>query len=114
MSILDSHTHCCEISVDHGYNGTLLSEDPIVYPAGYNATVVTDEGGIQYLSPDPSGLDWKVPLRPHIGTLAVLPNNTANYLDAEAAGGANSIPPARFGGNVDDWRIGKGGTMYYK
>ena len=25
-----------------------------------------------------------------------------------------SIPPARFGGNIDDWRIGKGGTMYYK
>jgi acetamidase/formamidase len=23
-------------------------------------------------------------------------------------------PPGRFGGNIDDWRIGKGGTMYYK
>jgi acetamidase/formamidase len=91
-----------------------MAEDPIEYPAGYNATVVTDEGGIKYLNPDPSGLDWKVPLRPHIGTLAVLPNNTANYLDSEAAGGASSIPPSRFGGNVDDWRIGKGGTMYYK
>ena len=31
-----------------------------------------------------------------------------------ATGGASTIPPSRFGGNVDDWRIGKGGTMYYK
>lgn len=42
-----------------------------------------------------------------------MPNNTINYVDEEAAGGANSIPPSRFGGNVDDWRIGKGGTMFY-
>ena len=25
----------------------------------------------------------------------------------------DSIPPGYFGGNIDDWRIGKGGTMYY-
>jgi acetamidase/formamidase len=25
----------------------------------------------------------------------------------------NSIPPAYFGGNIDNWRIGKGATMYY-
>jgi acetamidase/formamidase len=43
-----------------------------------------------------------------------MPNNTANYIDDSAAGGANTIPPGRFGGNIDDWRIGKGGTMYYK
>ena len=65
------------------------------------------------MSPEFASLDWKVPLRPHLGTLAVLPNNTANYIDAEAPGGASTIPPARFGGNIDDWRIGKGGTMYY-
>jgi acetamidase/formamidase len=107
---------------------------------------VTDEGGIFYMSPDPAALKWKVPLRPHIGTLAVMPNNTENYIDEEASGGANTIPPARFGGNIgksnggggpnqlaidlgfhsliyllkicinfilDDWRIGKGGTMFY-
>ncbi|GAX10374.1 hypothetical protein FisN_3Lh589 [Fistulifera solaris] len=99
---------------NHGYNGTLLEEDPIVYPPGYDATFVTDEGGILYLSPEQAQLDWKVPLRPHIGTLAVMPNNTGNYLDEEAQGGASTIPPSRFGGNIDDWRIGKGGTMYYK
>ena len=99
---------------NHGYNGTLLEDDPIVYPVGYDATFVTDKGGILYLSPEQAALAWKVPLRPHIGTLAVMPNNTGNYLDEEAQGGANSIPPSRFGGNIDDWRIGKGGTMYFR
>lgn len=42
-----------------------------------------------------------------------MPNNTANYIDNDATGGASTIPPSRFGGNIDDWRIGKGGTMYY-
>lgn len=65
------------------------------------------------MSPDPAALDWKVPLRPHLGTLAVMPNNTINYIDEAAPGGASSIPPSQFGGNVDDWRIGKGGTMFY-
>lgn len=75
---------------------------------------VTDPEGIQYLSPEFASLMWKVPLRPHIGTLGVMPNNTGNYIDEDAPGGANTIPPSRFGGNVDDWRIGKGGTMYYR
>jgi len=98
---------------DHGYNGELLDDAPIAYPPGFDDTVVTDEGGIVYLSPDMAMLNWKAPLRPHLGTLAVMPNNTANYIDESAPGGANTIPPARFGGNIDDWRIGKGGTMYY-
>ena len=25
----------------------------------------------------------------------------------------NSIPPNYIGGNVDDWRVGKGATLYY-
>jgi acetamidase/formamidase len=25
----------------------------------------------------------------------------------------DSIPPSYFGGNIDNWRIGKGATMYY-
>lgn len=96
-----------------GYNGELLESDHIDYPPGFDDTFVIDEGGIVYLSPEQAALNWKVPLRPHLGTLAVMPNNTANYIDEDAPGGANTIPPARFGGNIDDWRIGKGGTMYY-
>lgn len=66
------------------------------------------------MSPEQAKLAWKVPLRPHLGTLAVMPNNTGNYLDEDAQGGASTIPPSRFGGNIDDWRIGKGGTMYFR
>jgi hypothetical protein len=42
-----------------------------------------------------------------------MPSNSVNYIDADAPGGANTIPPGRFGGNIDDWRIGKGGTMFF-
>jgi acetamidase/formamidase len=45
-----------------------------------------------------------VPLRPHFGVMGVAPR---------AAGKVNSIPPGDFGGNVDNWRIGPGATMYY-
>ena len=47
---------------------------------------------------------YRVPIRPHFGILGVAPS------EAEVA---RSGPPAYFGGNIDDWRIGKGGTMYY-
>jgi len=97
-----------------GYDGMKMEEEAIVYPAGFDDIAVIDEGGIIYMNPDPAALDFKVPLRPHLGTLGVMPSNTINYVDDAAPGGANSIPPSRFGGNVDDWRIGKGGTMYYK
>jgi acetamidase/formamidase len=46
----------------------------------------------------------RVPIRPHFGTMGVAPDE-ADFVD--------SIPPAYFGGNIDNWRIGKGGTMYY-
>lgn len=46
----------------------------------------------------------RVPIRPHFGTLGVAPRE-ADMVD--------SIPPSYFGGNIDDWRIGSGATMYY-
>ena len=45
-----------------------------------------------------------VPLRPHFGTMGVAP---------AAAERVSSVPPGDHGGNVDNWRIGAGGTMYY-
>lgn len=45
-----------------------------------------------------------VPLRPHFGTMGVAP--------AEAVR-VSSVPPGDHGGNVDNWRIGAGGRMYY-
>jgi acetamidase/formamidase len=46
----------------------------------------------------------RVPIRPHFGTMGVAPVE-ADFVD--------SIPPGYFGGNIDNWRIGKGGIMYY-
>jgi len=45
-----------------------------------------------------------VPLRPHLGVMGVAPGEAGRF---------NSVPPARFGGNVDNWRIGPGARMYY-
>jgi acetamidase/formamidase len=46
----------------------------------------------------------RIPIRPHFGVMTVAPKE-ADYVD--------SIPPGYFGGNIDNWRIGKGATMYY-
>src|SRR6266704_3084241 len=46
----------------------------------------------------------RIPIRPHFGVLGLAPSE-ADVVD--------SIPPGYFGGNMDNWRIGKGATMYY-
>ena len=46
----------------------------------------------------------RVPVRPHFGTMGVAP------AEAEMV---TSIPPNHTGGNIDNWRIGKGATVYY-
>jgi acetamidase/formamidase len=46
----------------------------------------------------------RVPIRPHFGVIGLAPNE-ADFVD--------SIPPSYTGGNIDNWRIGKGATMYY-
>ena len=46
----------------------------------------------------------RIPIRPHFGVMGVAPKE-ADVVD--------SIPPGYFGGNIDNWRIGKGATMYY-
>src|SRR3989441_6951135 len=46
----------------------------------------------------------RIPIRPHFGVLGLAPSE-ADIVD--------SIPPHWVGGNIDDWRIGKGATMYY-
>lgn len=46
----------------------------------------------------------RVPIRPHFGVIGLAPKE-ADMVD--------SIPPSYTGGNIDDWRIGKGATMYY-
>ncbi|MEC5398963.1 acetamidase/formamidase family protein [Uliginosibacterium sp. H1] len=46
----------------------------------------------------------RIPVRPHFGTMGVAP------AEAEFV---TSIPPNYTGGNIDNWRIGKGATLYY-
>ncbi len=46
----------------------------------------------------------RIPIRPHFGVMGLAPKE-ADYVD--------SIPPSYTGGNMDNWRVGKGATMYY-
>lgn len=46
----------------------------------------------------------RIPIRPHFGVIGLAPDEV-DIVD--------SIPPSYFGGNIDNWRIGKGATMYY-
>ena len=46
----------------------------------------------------------RVPVRPHLGTAGAAP---------DAPGRISTVPPGRHGGNIDNWRIGAGATMYY-
>lgn len=45
-----------------------------------------------------------IPARPHLGTAGVAPAVNAPV---------STIPPGLHGGNIDNWRIGAGATMYY-
>lgn len=45
----------------------------------------------------------RIPLRPHFGVIGVAPRE-ADLVD--------SVPPAYFGGNLDNWRLGKGAAVY--
>lgn len=53
---------------------------------------------------EPALAGIRVPIRPHLGTAGVAPNE---------AGRVSTIPPGLHGGNIDNWRIGAGSTMYY-
>ena len=46
----------------------------------------------------------RVPIRPHFGVMGTAPKE---------ADDVNSVPPSYTGGNIDNWRIGKGASVYY-
>ena len=46
----------------------------------------------------------RVPIRPHFGTIGLAPKE--GHL-------VNSIPPSYTGGNIDDWRAGKGASIFF-
>ena len=47
---------------------------------------------------------FRFTMRPHLGTAGVAP---------DVKGRVSTIPPGAHGGNIDNWRIGAGATMYY-
>lgn len=51
----------------------------------------------------PALVGVRVPARPHFGFMAVAPRE-AEIVD--------SVPPSYFGGNIDNWRAGKGTITY--
>lgn len=85
----------------------------------YNVTPQTDPAGVVHHKVDYPGVlvdhrtvvkrtagieGLRVPVRTHFGTMGVAPREE-DFV--------SSIPPSYTGGNIDDWRIGKGATMYY-
>jgi acetamidase/formamidase len=53
---------------------------------------------------EPALMGVRIPARPHLGTAGVA---------MDVAGRVSTIPPGAHGGNIDNWRIGAGSTMYY-
>lgn len=47
--------------------------------------------------------DVRIPIRPHFGVIAVAPKEP---------GLIDSVPPGYFGGNLDNWRVGKGARHF--
>ncbi|WNC95522.1 acetamidase/formamidase family protein (plasmid) [Paraburkholderia sp. FT54] len=46
-----------------------------------------------------------IPVRPHFGMVTLAPPET---------GFVDSVPPSHFGGNLDNWRVAKGATLYLR
>lgn len=96
------------------------SGEPMVRPVyNYRWTPQTDPSGIVHPTIDYPGVrvdhalvtkrenlmpGVKIPARLHFGTMGLAPS------EAEFV---STIPPNYTGGNIDDWRIGKGVRMYY-
>jgi acetamidase/formamidase len=47
--------------------------------------------------------DIEIPVRPHFGVVALAPAHS-DLVD--------SVPPANFGGNIDNWRLGPGASVF--
>jgi acetamidase/formamidase/AraC-like DNA-binding protein len=63
--------------------------------------VPVDKSGVEVRGASLSAV--RIPLRPHFGVIALAPRE---------AGAVDSVPPAYFGGNLDNWRLGKGSAVY--
>ncbi|GAQ80050.1 hypothetical protein KFL_000450065 [Klebsormidium nitens] len=89
-----------------------ISSEPVTYPDGFQSQL-SGANGITYTN---ASLAFRVPLRPHLGTIGVTPANASKFINGAPNGtiGASSQAPTKSGGNVDQWRTGPGSTMYYQ
>ena len=76
--------------------------DGIVHPGVDYPGVIVDHTTVEKRLGVLEGV--RVPARLHFGTMGVAPSE-ADY--------ASSIPPSYSGGNIDNWRMGKGARMYF-
>jgi acetamidase/formamidase len=90
-----------ELDADALLGRALFGYDWTVTPlADVPGTIVTPDLAAR----EPALPGVVVPLRPHFGTMGVAPAEPRRV---------SSVPPGDHGGNVDNWRIGAGGRMYY-
>jgi acetamidase/formamidase len=89
---LDAAAGVARAAFAYDWTATSLADAP-------GTIVVADDG-----AREPALAGVAVPMRPHFGTMGVAP---------AAPGRHSSVPPGDHGGNIDNWRIGAGGTMYY-
>jgi acetamidase/formamidase len=90
-----------ELDVDALLGRALFGYDWTVTPlADQPGTIVSPDAAAR----EPALAGVVVPLRPHFGTMGVAPAEPRRV---------SSVPPGDHGGNVDNWRIGAGGRMYY-
>ena len=87
---LDESSNQAEALFAYDYPGKYLIPGKITHPKDCNC--------------QPALPGFRVPVRPHLGTAGVAPN---------AKGRVSSIPPGLHGGNIDNWRIGAGSTVFY-
>lgn len=87
---LDTNSNQAEALFAYDYPGKYLTPGKITDPKTCNC--------------QPALEGFRIPMRPHLGTAGVAPN---------IRGRVSTIPPGLHGGNIDNWRIGAGATMYY-
>lgn len=87
---IDPRSQQAEAVLAYDYPGKITTPGKLTDPKDYRA-----EEALK---------GFRIPLRPHLGTAGVAPN---------AAGRVSTVPPGAHGGNIDNWRIGAGATMYY-
>jgi acetamidase/formamidase len=90
-------------SAVHSYVWTPQADpDGFVHPVVDYPGVIVDHRTVHKRCGVLTGV--RVPVRLHFGTMGLAPSE-ADYV--------SSIPPSYTGGNIDNWRIGQGTTMYY-